>query len=361
MANKIFVSCGSLGSGGAERVISILSKPLADYYDDVRIVLWLDRPVFYSISPQVTIINIEKESGSKSIIGKMRWFRMYVINEKPDLILSFLYPWSMKLILALAFVKCRIVVAERQDPQVVRGGQVVKCIRNLLYHKSIGILVQTDENRKAFKRSLYKKTFRIYNPNSIPLNSVGKAINTKKQKVIVAVGRLSKEKNYPLLIISFNNLKEKYPDYKLQIYGEGSCRKELESLIHDLHLDDRVFLMGNVTDVPAKIASAKLFVLSSYYEGMPNALIEAMCIGLPCISTRVSGARELIKDKFNGLLIDVDNGQQMTNAMKDLIDNEFFADMLARNAVKVHQITDYDNICNQWINYINSKIVENKQ
>lgn len=354
---KLFISAATLGAGGAERVISVLSTSFCDNFNDVRLLLWINRPFFYQVDPRVKIVDIETESGSQNLFVKMRWFRQYIKKENPNLLLSFLYPWSMKVIFSLLFAKVKIVVAERQDPRQVKGGQLTKIVRHILYLKTSGILVQTNENQKYYGGRLQKKVYTIYNPVIMDGNLVGKALASKKENIIVTVGRLDPAKNQKFLIETFASFHKLHPDYKLYIYGEGPLRNELESQIGHLGLNSTVVLKGNTPDVLSKIVTSKAFVLSSNYEGMPNALIEGMCLGLPCISTRVSGATELIDSGNNGLIIDIGNKKQLLEALESIL-NEKYAKVIAQNATHIYNITNKEFINKKWVDYI-KKIIDN--
>lgn len=352
----LLISCGALMAGGAERVISILSHPFAEHYDKVTILEWIEAKQFYKTAPNVEIVCIEKECESKSLLRKMMWLRDFVKKEKPDLILSFLYPWSLRLISSLLFTKSKIVVAERQDPRMVRGGLFTKFFRDLLYIKARGILVQTNENIQYYPYWLRKKTSAIYNPIMMDKEMVGSAIRAKKENTICSVGRLSPEKNQILLIEAFAILHREHPEYRLLLYGDGITKPFIEKKVQELELEESVLLLGNVKDVFTKIQSSKLFVLPSKYEGMPNALMEAMCLGLPCISTKVSGSTELIMDGVNGLLVDVDNTRQMADAMERIISDITLSDNLSRQASNLYEITKIEVISKQWVDYIDAKM-----
>lgn len=144
-----------------------------------------------------------------------------------------------------------------------------------------------------------------------------------------------------------------YPDYCLVIYGEGAARKELENYISRFSLQKFILLPGNRTNVLDEMKKASMFVLSSNFEGMSNALIEAMCLGLPCISTKVSGSTDLINDGANGLLIDLDDREQLFNAMKRIIEDEEFALSLGMEATKIYSQLNVDKISKEWVHYIN--------
>lgn len=354
LSKKIFISCATLGSGGAERVISVLSSPFASHYENVKIILWISAPIFYEIDSRVEIVDVEKEAKSTNLLKKMLWFRKYISKESPDLILSFLYPWSMKVLLSLLFKKVNVVVAERQDPRVVFGGYPVRILRDLLYIKTKGITVQTFENQQYYCSFLQHKLKTIYNPINMPQETVGRGLSTTKEDSLVTVGRLRKEKNHTLLICAFADFLKTHPSYILRIYGGGEEMDNLQHFISEMKLEGKVILMGKTNDVFSAIANSRVFILSSNYEGMPNALLEAMCIGLPCISTKVSGATELIQSGTNGLLVDVNNRKQLVDAMVDIVDNPEKAEKLAEKASELYNTIRLDIIQKEWTDYVDS-------
>ena len=145
-----------------------------------------------------------------------------------------------------------------------------------------------------------------------------KATEVRNNK-IVAVGRLLPEKNHHLLIEAFSDIIVEYPEHELFIYGDGMLREELTEHINRLKLQNNIHLPGNVLDVHEKIADAEAFVLSSNYEGLSNALLEAMMMGIPCISTKCAGSTEIIDDKHSGLLVDIGNKDQLVRSIKYLL------------------------------------------
>lgn len=352
----LFVSCATLGPGGAERVMSVLSKQFADEYVRVEYILWLHHPIFYEIDERVKVIDIPKEVGTNSIVKKMWWFRGYIKKERPDLILSFLWPWSMKVLLALLFTRFKVVVAERQDPHIVRGGWLIRAFRSMLYKRAEGIVVQTETNSSSYCGDVEV----IYNPVSIPMDKLGIALSSEKKKCFVSVGRLIPQKNQELMIRAFAEFYKEHPDYELVIFGEGELRDSLEQLALKLGLGNSLRMPGNSSDVAGSISNATAFLLSSDYEGMPNALLEAMCVGLPCVSTKVSGAADLIISGTNGILIDLRSEEQMVKAMCRLAEDAKLCERMGKEAAKVYEKLRPDLISMKWINYIN-KIIEEKQ
>ena len=177
---------------------------------------------------------------------------------------------------------------------------------------------------------------------------------TVERKEIVTVGRLEPQKNQKLLINAFSELAKKIPDYTLVIYGEGSLRKELEKFIESKGLKDRIFLPGAKNNIQEYIKDASLFVLSSDYEGIPNALIEAMAIGLPCVSTDCSpgGARELITNGENGVIVECRNSNELATAMARLLTDRESAKKMGTNAKKIYTRVDKNLVCNRWLDLI---------
>ena len=355
--SRIVISCANLTSGGAERVLSILSKPLVEQYDEVIYVMWVEGPVYYEIDSRVKLISIENESGSKNHILKMFWFRKFIKSICPDLVISFLTPYNMRVSLSLLGLNTKIVVAERNDPHLIPGGKVVACLRNLLYIKAKGILCQTKYAAAAFKGILYKKTHVIYNPVVMNGDLVSSALATPKENLIVSVARLVPQKDQKSLINAFYKFKQRHSDYRLIIYGEGPYRHILETYIKSLNLSDSVFLPGVEKHIWQKIKRAKLFVLSSKMEGMSNAMIEAMCLGLPVISTKVAGATDLIQDGKNGFLTEVADSNKIADLFALIVDNPDYAMTIGSNASHIYEDLKSDVIIPQWIKYINEFII----
>lgn len=357
LKNKsIIISCATLGSGGAERVISILSTELIQEYDTVEIILWKHHDIFYHIDKRIKIIDIETEIYSSSTFKKMKWFRKYIKSRRPDIILSFLYPYSIRVLTSLLFNNQKVIVAERRDPKKVQGGKLIEWGRNLLYLKATAITVQTIQNKMCYPSFLKKNISVIYNPVSLPDDYIGSANTTIKEKEIVTVGRLIPEKNHELLIRSFAEFYNDHSCYKLTIWGEGPLRKNLQELIDSLNLHDCVFLKGNNNEVLKEIIKSEIFVLPSNTEGMPNALIEAMCLGLPCISTNVSGASDLIIPGDNGLLIDIGDQSALITCLKHLSENSEYRTALGLKAVSIYKLVKKDHIIKQWKSLINTSL-----
>ena len=344
--NRIVFFIATLGNGGAERVVSILTKKLVSEGQNVEIVLYYDSVPFYDIHPDVKITYVERETRSKNLLKNVLWLRRY-FKSNADLVISFLAQFNMIALVSLFGSGIPIIVADRNDPRYMPKQALVRATRNLLYYLANTVVVQTQHNKAYFSRTLQKKCRIIYNPVDLQ-NKKGAALQTEKKHRIVSVARLMKQKNQLMLIDAFAQIKKTFPDYTLTIYGEGLFRSVLENRIDELRLNGSVFLPGRVQNVFECIADAELFVLSSDFEGMPNALIEAMCLGLPVISTKVSGATDLIQNEENGLLTDVGNTEQFTNAMQRMLTDSDLRQKCAKRAIEVNDRLQVEHIINQW-------------
>lgn len=352
---RIIVSNATLGPGGAERVLSVLSGRFADHYEEVVYITWINVPDFYPIDKRVKRICIERECGSKNLLSKGFWFRNYVKKYHPDLVLSFLTPYNVLVSASLIGVNVPLVVAERNDPSYVWNSFIKRNIRKLAYIKPVGILVQTQKNQSYFKGKYLKKSCIIYNPIIMVKDYIGKALRTEKKNRIVSVARLMKQKNQEMLLKAFKIFHDSHPDYTLTIYGEGEYRPEVERLIEKYNLKSCVELPGATDNLWDKIVNAKCFALSSWCEGMPNGLLEALCLGLPCVSTKVSGSTDLIESGKNGYLVELDDHEAMARYFSDIIDSNS-GNVIGQEATKIYNLLNEDVICKQWIDYLDQII-----
>lgn len=352
MFNKIILSFGTLGQGGAAQVCANLSYPLCDEFDSVILITWVDWPQFNEIDNRSHWYCVEREAGSTNEFRRMKWFREFIKKEKPDLILSFLEPWNLRVLVSTIGLGVKTIVAERNEPHSVNKYWIMDQIEKLVYRLSDGILVQTPTIKEFFNGVLEKKTSIIYNPVNIKKEQVGKALETPKSKRIVSVARLMPQKNHDVLIKAFAKFSTIHPNYTLTIYGEGPLMEELHKLAVNLHVGDRVFLPGPSKTIHQDILDADMMCLVSNREGMSNAMIEAMCLGLPCICTKVSGAIDLIDDGNNGMLVNIGEINELVEKMVKLANDREFCYKIGKNAVKLYDLLNKEKIYGEWMTYI---------
>ena len=338
--------------GGAERVISILSRKMHEQGFDVQILLYYDRKIFYEIGSDVKITVVQKENSSSNILKNLLWMRSF-FKANADVIISFLAPFNIIALVAHMGLRSTIIVADRSDPRFAPVSPAIRRLRDFLYRFSDGVVLQSTRNRNYFSKAIWRKSVIISNPIDLG-EKAGMGLITKKQHEIVSVGRLIPLKNQAMLLRAFASISTDFPEHCLTIYGEGSERESLEKLAGELGIKGRVNLPGSVKDVYDRIACSELFVLTSNYEGMPNALIEAMCIGLPCISTNVSGAADLIVSGESGEIIEVGDTEALIHQMRYLLSDQGKRDRYARNAVELNAKLEVNKIVKDWISFISS-------
>lgn len=354
------ILCPALIAGGLERVLSVLSNTMVSHYDEVTYITWYDLPVFYDIDKRVRIVCAEKKSGSHSLCKRMKWLRQYVKEEKPDIMVSFSTPFNMISLVALLGLGIKVVVSERNDPAHFRRGWLARIARNILYLKADGLLVQTETSKKHLWKPLSKRAVVIPNPVMIDSDILGNALRAEKEHIILTASRLVPQKRNDLLIKVFACFSKTHPKYKLYIYGDGPEREKLIQQISDLGIEDRAYLPGSITNLWERMLNVEIFVMTSEYEGMSNSLLEAMTLGLPCISTKVSGALDIIKDGINGLLIDINDEKALLNAMTLLADHSDTRERLGKQARLIADEYHFMKVSGLWMDYIDIKIKSNR-
>lgn len=336
---------GSMGRGGAERVISIISREYCRLGWEVSICMLLSNRVEYPIERGVELVDFSgnKESRIRRLPYWVRSLRSRIKESNPDVIVSFAARINVIVLLAAWGLKKRIIVSERNDPKLDGRGVATNVLTSILYPHSSAVVFQTKRVRDYFSKRIQRISYIIPNPIEIDR----RAANSPCLK-IVSVGRLTEQKNQKLLINAFGVVHQKYPQLELVIYGEGPLRSELETLADSIGLKDRVLLPGKVSDVHQKIEDALMFVLSSNYEGLSNALLEAMVMGLPCISTNCAGADEYIINEYNGLVTKTGDCFELAEAMSRFIEDSILRKNCAKNASKIESVVGLDAAMRQW-------------
>ncbi|WP_035784201.1 glycosyltransferase [Butyrivibrio sp. MC2021] len=270
----------------------------------------------------------------------------------PDLILSFIGKNNIMALSTATKEGYKVVVSVRADPDMEYDTTALKAGMLSTFGKAAGIVVQSKGARAKFPRFIQKKC--IILPNAINPSFIRKRFMGEREKRIVMVGRLDENKNQAMVMEAFAELKkEGYKDYKLIIYGDGPDRLKLQRLSAELRLDESLEFKGNVSHVAEHIEKAAIYVLASSQEGMPNSLIEAMSLGLPCISTDCpcGGPADLITNGVNGLLVPIKDKDAMKAAIKKLLDDREYADKLGKNATAVQDLYNPEATYIQWKNY----------
>lgn len=342
---KISFFIGSMGRGGAERVISILANDYCARGWDVDIVLMLKNAVEYQLDERIGIVDITGPSGSyiKNAPYWVKSIRNYLKNRKADRVVSFAGRINALVLTAALGMKQTIIVSERNDPMHDGRGRGILWYCNRIYRRADKIVYQNAYERSCFDKFLENRGYII--PNPIVVNAQKE---DTAEMIVATAGRLGPQKNQAMLVRAMAQVHEKYPEVKCRIYGEGSLREALQQQIRELNLQNVVTLEGNVSDIHERLAKCSIFVMTSNFEGLSNALIEAMMMGLPCITTNFPGVDELIFHGENGLMVPMDDHVALAQQMERLIGDRAFAMKLANNAKAHAQQFRAEVVLQQW-------------
>jgi len=356
-----------LSPGGAERVISILANYWAEKGWKVTLIT-LDDQVsdFYSLHPRVKRLGLGLLEDSASLrkaiknnLHRLRKLRQAIKNSSPDAVISFVDSANVLTILATLGLNLPVIVSERTEPRCHNPGNAWRWLRKLTYPYASAIVAQSESVCQWLGTLAGKNPTIMIIPN--PLNpelltdeidlseEPAVIINKRNQNLIMSMGRLSWEKGYDLLLRAFAEIAPAHPEWDLVIIGEGGERANLEQLADELGISSRVQLPGLITKPATLISQADLFVLSSHYEGFPNALLEAMACGKAVISFDCpSGPREVIRDGIDGFLVPPGDVKALTDAMKRLIEDECERSRLAIKAQEVKVRFSLEKVAAIW-------------
>lgn len=351
--------------GGAERVMATLANEFVNRGHQVRLVTLKKAVSAYELDERVEFVGggadvnsnkllLKKIKMISSAIKGTLFYRRQLKEYKPDMILSFLTYANLLTVInnRISRDKYPVVVSERCDPRE-RGKLLIK-LCNIVYPLADCIVCQSKVIEDYFLKQNSRSVTKVI-PNPVNEECINKEEIIKRQKLIVAAGRLNNQKNYDLLIDAFSDIVKEYSEYRLEIYGEGPERERLQNKVNHLGLHGKILLMGTKTDVMKHVADAQLFIMSSNFEGFPNALAEAMASGLPVISTNFpSGvAKELIIDGENGYVVDVNNRSQMADAMRKVLNDPLAITKMSKNNVLLRETLNVKTVANMWENLFN--------
>lgn len=358
---RIAFYIGSLCTGGAERVICNLAEYFySQDYEVYMVTKTVDEPEYTldsGIPRIIADITKEEETGSRigNLRARIRKLRNIWREIEPDIIVSFIKKNNLMALASAVPLKISVVVSVRSAPARELSGKGIKPLSFLLFRRAAGIVLQTNEAKEFFPEYLKSKISIL--PNSLNpafVEKIDNASHCDREKTIVAIGRIDDNKNQKMLVDAFSLLADRYPDWSLHLYGDGEGRKSLEKKVSDEGLYGRVTCHGVVDNVADVMSRAGIFVLPSKIEGMPNALIEAMAMGMPCISTDCpcGGPRDLIEDGVNGYLVPVDDVDEMADRLEKLLLDSDLRKQLGAEALKIVDKLHPDIVNLKWKAYI---------
>jgi len=362
---KILFHLNCLEQGGAERVVSNLANHFSKKGHEVVVTTQWQGEVEFRLDERVKRIHVglRPEDEGKSRIHKI-WLRISYLRkclkrEKPDIVIAFAHKANYRALLSGIGIKAPVMISVRTDPSGTYDSFMDRLGIRFLFRRAAGCVFQTEGQREFFPEYVQKKSRIIFNPISDKYLDVPET--ELRERTVVQSGRLAQPKNQPMLLRAFLKVHEKHPDHVLKLYGGDSLdgtREILEGIIKENHAQDFIKLMGASDRLEQELPKASVFAFSSDWEGLPNALMEAMALGLPVVATDCpcGGPRTLIKDGENGLLIPVGDEEAMAAGIERLIEDRELAQRLGRNARKIREKANEATVIAQWQDYMEEVI-----
>ena len=358
---KILFYIDSMQCGGANRVMA----NLVDYFSHNGYIVVLINDVGamngkleYKIPSLVKRIIVSdymdiKENRVIKNMKRVSVLRRIVKEEAPDVIVSFMGPPNVRMLIATTCLRVKKVVSVRNDPYKEYGGGIKKIIANILFQMADGCVLQTHEASQYFNSKICKKAKVIFNPVNPKFY---KQLHIENGSHIIVVGRLQTQKNPILVFDAFLEIFREFPDSELDFFGVGVLEKEIQEKTKEFKLEKRVYLKGQVDNIEDYLKEASVYVLCSDYEGMPNALMEAMAVGVPVISTDCpsGGPKVLIQNSQQGLLIPCGDKQKLVDSLRLLLSNKSLREKMGISARKRAYEFKSEKIFKEWENYLNN-------
>jgi len=362
---RVTLIISSLRAGGAERVLSRMANYWAERDWPVTMVtLEPTSNDFYALHPSVERVGLDVSGISPSIwiaarnnLHRIRMLRRAIRAARPEVVIAFMAPTTVDTLLAARTEHVPVIVSERTDPTRASLSGIWTLLRRATYPWAHAVVVQTPEAERWAVGLVRNDTVHVIpNPVSTSLRANGSVDGTSTvladdgMRHVVAMGRLESVKGFDLLLRAFAACRDRRPGWSLTILGEGRERQRLEALAEHLGVASHVRLPGTVGDPATVLRRADLFVLSSRYEGFPNALLEAMALGLAVVATNCAG--RIVRDDVDGLLVRSDDAAALAKAMAALMDDEPRRRRLGARAEEVVERFDVHQIMAIWARVI---------
>lgn len=351
---KIFFVISSLTSGGAERVLTTLANYWTSKKMDVYIYTTSTQDVFYVLDENITLLSTPlRKNPVVNFFHTLYNLHQAIKTIQPDIVISFMNRVNIFTLIASIGLKSPVIISERNyyDNLKIKHWKI---LRRLTFPISDGMVVLSHYDYEKYSFVTNKKI--ILNPlDTYALPSVKLE---DKEKLLIAVGSLTKQKGFDMLIKALAGID--LTNWKCYIIGEGPERTLLTSLIQEYNLTEHVSLIGRKNNIYDYFTKASIFVLSSRYEGYPNVLAEAMAHGCSCVAFDcLTGPSEIISNGENGYLVEANNIQQLQETIDKVIASPNIRADFFETAVQIRETNCVERIAQEWESYIETIIANN--
>lgn len=357
MERKLMIVTGALSAGGVEKVTSLIANWYVKNGWEVKIVclLYFEKKIFVHLNENVSVDFIDmgkKENSFNKALYSFVWIKKLksiITIYNPNSILAMTLKIAALCSLARGNKTNRLVLREINDPKCSARNRFIDSMLFVLCKKVDGIIFQTNWEKECYPKWISKKGEVIPNPISVKVQSTG-----ERKREIVTMGRLNNvQKNHKELLGGFKLFLQRHNDYILKIYGDGPDLNEDEKYASELGISDKVSFCGAQKDVHEKIKDASVFVMTSIYEGLSNALVESLLIGVPCVSSDWPGVEDVISNGYNGFIYERGNIEELSEKLSLLVENNDLSCQFVKNATADKNKYDPDTILLRYAKVIN--------
>lgn len=345
MKKKISFVITSLVRGGAETVTVRLATRYFKQGHDVEIIMLLKNTIEFDLPEGIKILDFSGKTNSRirRINFWLKSLKKHFKERKPDVVVSFIARINNLTLMSVKGKNTKVIISERNDPRHDSRNKMTWFFINRLYKKADCIVFQTEECKALFKKNIQEKGIVIPNP----VNIIGIVDEHKYDKnLVLYAGRYSEQKNVETIINAAELVSKQYPNIKFELYGDGPLKEDSKKLVEDKHLSNNIFIFDNIPNIQDKMHDARLFVMSSLYEGMSNSLLEASYSGLPCLTTPVLGS-SVIKEDQNGYFYNFKDYQKLSELIVQLMNDEKYSS-LRHKSIEIAKAIKHEDTFAKW-------------